>query len=89
MDSMKANITEALQAKKVQVEDVYGDGRHVQIAVVSDMFEGKSQMNRQRMVYKVRCKHSKHLRGCSAPTARSAAKSELDLSVSCHLAVCA
>jgi stress-induced morphogen len=53
MASMTANITEALQAKKALVTDVYGDGRHVQIEVVSPLFEGKSQMNRQRMVYKV------------------------------------
>jgi len=35
------------------VKDVYGDGRHVSIEVISDMFEGESQMKRQRMVYKV------------------------------------
>ena len=42
-----------LKAKRVQVKDVYGDGRHVSIEVVSDMFEGQNQMKRQRMVYKV------------------------------------
>jgi hypothetical protein len=31
-----------------------GDGRHVEIVVVSKEFEGKSAVNRQRMVYKVR-----------------------------------
>lgn len=31
-----------------------GDGRHVEIMVVSKEFEGKSAVNRQRMVYKVR-----------------------------------
>ena len=35
------------------VKDVYGDGRHVSIEVVSDKFEGEGQMKRQRMVYKV------------------------------------
>ena len=42
-----------LKAKQVAVNDVYGDGRHVSIEVVSDLFEGESQMKRQRMVYKV------------------------------------
>jgi hypothetical protein len=36
------------------VADVYGDGRHVNIDVVSAAFEGKSSVARQRMVYKVR-----------------------------------
>lgn len=54
MDSMSNNIREALEAKQVKVTDVYGDGRHVAIEVVSPQFEGKSAMQRQRMVYKVR-----------------------------------
>ena len=41
------------KAKSVAVKDVYGDGRHVSIEVVSDKFEGEGQMKRQRMVYKV------------------------------------
>lgn len=52
MDSMSGNIREALEAQKVQVTDMYGDGRHVSIEVVSSLFDGKSQMQRQRMVYK-------------------------------------
>ncbi len=52
MASMKAKITEALEADKVDVVDVSGDGRHVSIDVVSKLFEGQSSMKRQRMVYK-------------------------------------
>ena len=44
---------EALETSQVQVSDAYGDGRHVSIDVVSTLFEGKSSMARQRMVYKV------------------------------------
>eukprot|EP00955_Chlamydomonas_euryale_P022600 238515-Chlamydomonas_euryale.AAC.1 len=51
---MSANIRTALDATAVSVKDVYGDGRHVTIHVVADAFDGKSTMNRQRMVYKVR-----------------------------------
>lgn len=53
MASMQQKITEALEASYVQVKDVYGDGRHVSIDVVSKQFEGKSSVHRQRLVYKV------------------------------------
>jgi stress-induced morphogen len=53
-DALQAKIQEALEAERVVVADVYGDGRHVNIDVVSAAFEGKSSVARQRMVYKVR-----------------------------------
>ena len=52
---MQTKIQEALQAQKVEVADMVGDGRHVEIVVISREFEGKSAVNRQRLVYKVRC----------------------------------
>lgn len=52
MESMKAKIQTALDAQEVQVTDIQGDGRHVEIVVVSSQFEGKNSVNRQRMVYK-------------------------------------
>ncbi|KAL2628602.1 hypothetical protein R1flu_013288 [Riccia fluitans] len=52
MSSMQAKIKEQLDAEKVTVKDAYGDGRHVSIDVVAAVFEGKSAVNRQRMVYK-------------------------------------
>ncbi|WIA10604.1 hypothetical protein OEZ85_010787 [Tetradesmus obliquus] len=52
MEAMQAKIQEALEAERVLVADVYGDGRHVNIDVVSAAFEGKSSVARQRMVYK-------------------------------------
>ncbi|XP_024524232.1 uncharacterized protein LOC9655236 [Selaginella moellendorffii] len=45
-------IQEQLNAQEVTVKDAYGDGRHVSIEVVAEVFEGQSQVNRQRMVYK-------------------------------------
>lgn len=54
MEQMKSKIMEALETDKVTIADVYGDGRHVTIDVVSQVFEGKGAMQRQRMVYKVR-----------------------------------
>ncbi|KAL8233528.1 hypothetical protein R6Q59_019628 [Mikania micrantha] len=52
MQSMESKIKEQLNAEFVTVKDAYGDGRHVSIDVVSSDFEGKSAVNRQRMVYK-------------------------------------
>ncbi|XP_037463179.1 protein BOLA4, chloroplastic/mitochondrial-like [Triticum dicoccoides] len=51
--SMETKIKEQLEADIVTVVDASGDGRHVCIDVVSKAFEGKSAVNRQRMVYKV------------------------------------
>lgn len=48
----QAKISEALEAEKVEVADVSGDGRHVGIDVIASAFEGKSSVERQRMVYK-------------------------------------
>uniref|UniRef100_A0A0D9WQ38 BolA-like protein n=1 Tax=Leersia perrieri TaxID=77586 RepID=A0A0D9WQ38_9ORYZ len=44
MQALEAKIKEQLEADMVTVVDTSGDGRHV--------FEGKSALNRQRMVYK-------------------------------------
>jgi stress-induced morphogen len=51
--SMRTKIETALKADKVEVTDMQGDGRHVEIVVVSKEFEGQSAVNRQRQVYKV------------------------------------
>lgn len=52
MQAMQNKIKEQLNAEEVIVKDAYGDGRHVSIDVISSAFEGQSQVNRQRMVYK-------------------------------------
>ncbi|KZV33114.1 hypothetical protein F511_03380 [Dorcoceras hygrometricum] len=52
IESMEKKIKEQLKAESVIVKDAYGDGRHVSIDVISTAFEGKSAVNRQRMVYK-------------------------------------
>ena len=52
IESMRVNIREQLEAETVEVMDLSGNGRHVAIKVVSEKFEGKSAVNRQRMVYK-------------------------------------
>ncbi|KAJ1259334.1 hypothetical protein BS78_10G146000 [Paspalum vaginatum] len=50
--ALEGKIKEHLEADAVTVVDTSGDGRHVCIDVVSKAFEGKSAVNRQRMVYK-------------------------------------
>lgn len=54
IDSMRGKIQTALDAQRVEVTDMQGDGRHVEIVVVAKAFEGQSAVNRQRMVYKVK-----------------------------------
>jgi acid stress-induced BolA-like protein IbaG/YrbA len=43
---------QALETDQVTVQDVNGDGRHVEIDVTSSLFEGKTPVQRQRLVYK-------------------------------------
>eukprot|EP00887_Chlorella_sp_A99_P001768 scaffold19.g1768.t1 len=52
IERMRGKIQVALEAQLVEVADVQGDGRHVEINVVAASFEGKSAVNRQRLVYK-------------------------------------
>ena len=52
MTSMQDKIQTALEASSVSVIDTSGDGQHVAIDVVADIFEGKTEVQRQRLVYK-------------------------------------
>ena len=45
-------ISSELETEKVKITDVNGDAQHVIIDVVSKLFEGKTSVQRQRMVYK-------------------------------------
>jgi stress-induced morphogen len=58
MVAMKAKICAALETEDVVVEDIYGNHQHVNIEVTSALFEEKTAVQRQRMVYKVRNPHS-------------------------------
>ena len=66
MKQMKDSITSNLEADRVDVTDVYGDGRHVNIEVVSKLFEGQTSVKRQRLVYKVSMICSTNPRLCSS-----------------------
>eukprot|EP01025_Chloroclados_australasicus_P006796 TRINITY_DN12168_c0_g2_i12.p1 TRINITY_DN12168_c0_g2~~TRINITY_DN12168_c0_g2_i12.p1 ORF type:complete len:190 (-),score=8.86 TRINITY_DN12168_c0_g2_i12:166-660(-) len=52
MQDMQQKIGQALESDQVKVVDAYGDSQHVSINVISTLFEGKSAVQRQRMVYK-------------------------------------
>ncbi|KFM28629.1 hypothetical protein F751_6388 [Auxenochlorella protothecoides] len=49
---MRSKIQSALEAQEVDIVDAGGDGRHVEIHVVSAAFAGKNAVARQRLVYK-------------------------------------
>jgi len=44
-------IEKALPGSSAQVQDLVGDGDHLQAIVVSEMFEGKSLLQQHQMVY--------------------------------------
>ena len=52
MEAMSQKIKAELEAEMVTVQDTSGDGQHVAIDVVAACFEGKTPVQRQRMVYK-------------------------------------
>mmetsp|Transcript_35778 Transcript_35778/g.43193 ORF Transcript_35778/g.43193 Transcript_35778/m.43193 type:complete len:162 (+) Transcript_35778:77-562(+) len=52
IDGMREKIKTALEADSVNIIDVNGDHQHVSIDVVSSLFEGKTSVQRQRLVYK-------------------------------------
>jgi stress-induced morphogen len=81
MQQMQAKIGEALSAEEVSVSDMYGNSQHVTIRVVSSEFDGKTAVQRQRMVYKVRspyCCRRPHAIECQA--GRSVAAQALPVS---------
>mmetsp|Transcript_13724 Transcript_13724/g.26327 ORF Transcript_13724/g.26327 Transcript_13724/m.26327 type:complete len:165 (-) Transcript_13724:493-987(-) len=52
MESMRTKIQSNLDALEVRVEDQSGDGQHVCISVVAEVFQDKTSVQRQRLVYK-------------------------------------
>ncbi len=54
LNKIEALVKEAFEPDHIQVS---GDGYHHEISLVSDKFEGKSQVQRQQMVYSVLMEH--------------------------------
>ncbi len=50
-NEIQAMIEKALPNSTVIVEDLVGDGDHLQATVISDLFEGKTLLQQHQMVY--------------------------------------
>ena len=50
-DQVRAAITQALPDARVEVEDLTGGGDHLQVTVVSTVFDGLSRVKQHRLVY--------------------------------------
>lgn len=51
LNLVKSMIEKALPGAKVTINDLVGDGDHLQATVVSDLFEGKGLLQQHQMVY--------------------------------------
>lgn len=50
LDRMKAQIIDRIPGSNVVVNDVTGEANHLEITVISELFEGKRLIERHRMV---------------------------------------
>ena len=50
-DEMQRRIESTIAGSKAQVVDLDGAGKHYEVVVVADVFEGQSLIDRHRMVY--------------------------------------
>ena len=51
LDQIQRTIEQHLPDAKVQVNDLTGTGDHIQVHVVAAAFEGKTPIQRHRMIY--------------------------------------
>jgi len=51
MDLIRSRVTSALPDAEISIRDTVGDGDHLDMVVVSEAFEGKTTLQRHRMVY--------------------------------------
>ena len=51
IDEIRGRVARALPDAKITIRDTVGDGDHLDMVVVSAQFEGKSTLQRHRMVY--------------------------------------
>ncbi len=50
-DEIRRRVAAALPGAEITLRDFAGDGDHFEMVVISDAFEGKSTLQRHRMVY--------------------------------------
>ena len=51
MEEIRRRVLSALPGAKVSIRDMVGDGDHLEMVVVSPVFEGRTTLERHRMVY--------------------------------------
>lgn len=51
LETIKKTIEKQLPGSDVRVSDMTGTGDHIQVTVISKAFEGKSPIERHRMIY--------------------------------------
>ena len=51
IDEIRNRVSRALPDAKITIRDTVGDGDHLDMVVVSAAFEGKTTLQRHRMVY--------------------------------------
>lgn len=50
-ESLKSLLLTSFPQAEIDITDMYGDGQHLKIRVVSNLFKGKSLLAQHRMVY--------------------------------------
>lgn len=51
MNEIRVRVTRALPDARVHIRDTVGDGDHLEMVVVSAAFQGRSTLERHRLVY--------------------------------------
>lgn len=51
MSEIRRRVLEALPGARISLRDMVGDGDHLEMVVVSGLFEGRTTIDRHRMVY--------------------------------------
>ena len=51
MEEIRRRVLSALPGADVSIRDMVGDGDHLEMVVVSPVFEGRTTLERHRMVY--------------------------------------
>ncbi len=50
-EEIRSRVSRALPGAGITIRDMVGDGDHLEMVVVSPLFEGKSTLERHRLVY--------------------------------------
>ena len=50
-EEIRSRVANALPGAGITIRDTVGDGDHLEMVVVSPLFEGKSTLERHRLVY--------------------------------------